>query len=324
VLVTDNNRRSPLPDKKYLFVLLATKSCQLKFEDLVIYSFLTYRAGTKHPAVAQRRIADNLGLCRTTVRRSLQRLEGLLLVKKTVADRWYALDPTDKVGWFVTIKSVNTAGWEWHRRFASFRMLVPRPKKKLPSRDRRPDAAGQADQVRPDGEDGAATGTAEAQDRPGCLTPRENAVLWKLHSWNTGRTLMVVTHQGLATQLRLNREAVCRALKELKAKGLVDDDLQATIKDGDGHYWFDAPRKLRRNPKAEASKSLGRRCRGGSSREAASLPISRTYSGCASGSTGTRRRCGRKATTAWTFVTTGKRRHSPFARATGDTSSASS
>jgi len=250
--VTDSNRRSPLPEKKYLFVLLATKSCQLKFEDLVVYSFLVYRAGTKHPAVAQRRIADNLGLCRTTVRRSLGRLEGLLLVKKTVDGRWHGLDPTDKAGWFVTIKSVNTAGWEWHKRFASFRMLVARPKKKLPSRDRRPDPAAQA---KTGGEEAPATGTAEAKDRRGCLTPRENAVLWKLHSWNVGRTLMVVTHQGLATQLRLNREAVCRALKQLKTKGLVDEDLQATVKDGDGHYWLDAPRKLRRNPKAEASKS---------------------------------------------------------------------
>ena len=176
-----------------------------------------------------------------------------MLAHKTVDDRWHGLAPTDKAGWFVTIKSVNTAGWEWHKRFASFRMLVARPKRQLPSRDRRPDPAGQ---VRPDGEDGAATGKAETQDRRGCLTPRENAVLWKLHSWNVGRTLMVVTHQGLATQLRLNREAVCRALKRLKTMGLVDDDLQATVKDGDRDYWFDAPRKLRRNPKTEASKGV--------------------------------------------------------------------
>jgi predicted transcriptional regulator len=98
VLVTANNRRSPLPDKKYFFILLATNSCQLKFEDLLVYSFLVYRAGTKHPTLAQRRIADNLGLCRTTVRRSLQRLQGLLLVKKTVDDRWHGLDPKDKAG----------------------------------------------------------------------------------------------------------------------------------------------------------------------------------------------------------------------------------
>ena len=61
-----------LPEKKYLFVLLATKHCQLKFEDLLVYSFFTYRAGTKHPAVTLRRIADNLGFCRPTVRQSLR------------------------------------------------------------------------------------------------------------------------------------------------------------------------------------------------------------------------------------------------------------
>jgi biotin operon repressor len=250
--VKDNNRQGPLPDKKYLFVLLATKSCQLKFEDLVIYSFLTYRAGTKHPTLAQRRIADNLGLCRTTVRQSLGRLQEQELAHKTDDGRWHGLDPKDKSGWFVTIKSVNTAGWDWNKRFANFRMLVARPKRQSPSRDRRPDPAGE---TRSGGADVSSTGTAEAKDRRDRLTPRENAVLWKLHSWNTGRTLMTVTHQGLATQLCLNREAVCRAIKELKALGLVDDDLQAVVKDEDRHYWLDAPRKLRRNPKAQASKS---------------------------------------------------------------------
>ena len=36
----------------------------------------------------------------------------------------------------------------------------------------------------------------------------------------------------------------------------MDEDLQATVKDGDRDYWFNAPRKLRRDPKAEVSKSL--------------------------------------------------------------------
>jgi biotin operon repressor len=249
--VTDK-KHGPLPDRKYLFVLLATKSCQLKFEDLLAYSFLAYRAGTQHPAVVQRRVADNLGLCRTTVRRSLQRLEKQQLAHKTDDGRWYALDPKDKSEWFVTIKSIDTTGWEWHKRFAGFKMYICRPKRQSPSRDRRPDPAGE---IRSAGADVPATGTVEAKDRRDRLTPRENAVLWKLHSWNTGRTLMTVTHQGLATQLCLNREAVCRAIKELKALGLVDDDLQAVVKEEDRGLWVDAPKKLRRNPDAKASKS---------------------------------------------------------------------
>ena len=250
-----DTRRRLLPDKKYLFVLLATKHCQIKFEDLLAYSFLAYRAGTQHPAVAQRRIADNLGLCRTTVRRSLRRLEKLALAKKTIDGRWCGIDPKDKSEWFVTVKSVNTAGWEWNKRFASFKMHVCRPRRMTVVSDRgqRPDPAGQ---VQPGGADASATGTVESQTWQRYLTPRENAVLWKIHSWNTGRVLMTVTHQGLATQLCLNREAVCRAIKRLKTKGLVDDNLQVTVKDEDRDHWLDAPAKLRRNPKAETPKSL--------------------------------------------------------------------
>jgi biotin operon repressor len=248
----DGKKRQLLPEKKYLFVLLATRHCQLKFEDLLAYSFLVYRAGTKHPAVAQRRIADNLGLCRRTVSQCMGRLEGLTLAKKTSHGRWYALDPQDKSGWFVGIRNINTAGWEWHKRFASFKMCGARPKRMataVPPPDR-------AEEPQPGGADGAATGLDKAQAGQDCLTPRENAVLWKLHSWNTGRMLMTVTHQGVATQLCLNREAVCRAVKELKGKGLLDDDLQVAVKDEHGHLWLDAPKKLRRNPKSEASKSL--------------------------------------------------------------------
>ena len=38
--MSDSNKKGPLPEKKYLFVLLATKSCQLKFDELLVYSFL--------------------------------------------------------------------------------------------------------------------------------------------------------------------------------------------------------------------------------------------------------------------------------------------
>jgi hypothetical protein len=255
--MTQNKKHGLLPDKKYLFVLLATKSCQLKFEDLLIYSFLMYRAGTTHPTVAQRRIADNLGFCRTTVRQSLRTLEELVLVGKTNEGRWYGVDPKEKSAWFVTIKKVNTAGWQWYKRFASFRMCIPRPKRMMPPENHPSpnDGNGQAkpaDSSLPIGGNGTPSGT-KAEN---CLTPRENAVLWKIHSWNTGRFLMTVTHQGIATQLCLHRETVCRVIKQLKNKKLLDDDLQATIKDGQHHYWLEAPKKLRRNPKTAAPSSL--------------------------------------------------------------------
>ena len=150
-----------------------------------------------------------------------------------------------------------------HRRMAvvqtvhSFRIYISRPKRMMPP-DTPPlpnDGSGQALPATPPlpvGENGAPSGTTDEK----YLTPRENAVLWKIHSWNTGRFLMTVTHQGVATQLCLQRESVCRAIKSLKRKVLLDDDLQATIKDGQHHYWMDAPKRLRRNPKTAAPSSL--------------------------------------------------------------------
>jgi hypothetical protein len=248
--VTDAKKQGLLPGKKYLFVLLPTKQCQLTFNELLLYSFLVYRAGTASPTVTQKRIAENLGLCKKTVRQSTATLEKLELAKKTNDGRWFAVEPTDKWAWFIVIKNINTAGWDWHKRFASFQLYLCRPKRMMTSgNDTSPE-------VQPQPGEGNGAGAEESQPRKGYLTPRENAVLWKIHSWNTGRMLMTVTHQGVATQLCLRREAVCRSIKALKAEGLLDDDLQATIKDEHLGYWRDAPDKVRRNPKAEVPQSL--------------------------------------------------------------------
>lgn len=71
------------------------------------------------------------------------------------------------------------------------------------------------------------------------LSPRQNAVLWLLRSWQ--KKGKVVTRQGMASQLRISRRTVISSVNTLTELGLWNGS--KVVVNGCLHYWQDAKTK---------------------------------------------------------------------------------
>jgi len=221
--VTDR-KHGPLPDKKYFLRLAGDQvvPAQIRGGLLVARSYVPCRnqAFRSRPAEDRRQpgayAARASGEACNGWRSSSSR-------QKTVNGRWYGLDPKDKVEWFVTIKNVNTGRLRVGTRSSQLQDACGPTEEKLPSRrDRRPDPAGQ---VRPDGEDGTTTGTAEAQVVELASPPREKRSAVEASLLEHGQDVDDPDPPGHGDPaMPQPRGGLPVPSKELRKKGLVDDD----------------------------------------------------------------------------------------------------
>ncbi len=183
--------------KRFVSMLLPRKDCQLDFNGLLVYSYLTYL--TKHGRHArQKAIARALGLHRvTTVGDTITNLLAFGLVE---AEGQAYLARDGQTAWFHQRKEA-TEHWHWIDRYAYYRLYLP------------------------------------AKGSP--LSPRQNALLWLLKSWQ--KKGKVISRQGHASQLRISRRTVSRSITTLTEMGLWDG--RKVTFEGHEHLWQDATTK---------------------------------------------------------------------------------
>lgn len=205
--------KTMLKHKRYLFMLNATAECELpNWNHLAVYSFLVYRAGMQNKSARIERIAKWLRLHWQTVQLALDDLQRLGLVAPLENGRYIAQEPSSSQwSWFLTV--TNTDNWAWHKRFASYRYYVTK-------------------------HIGADT-----------LTPRESAILCKVHSWQESG--LKINKKGFATQTLIAYRTVTAIFARLKARGLLDDQLRVAITEAQTRYWEDQHR-----PKTKPTNSL--------------------------------------------------------------------
>ena len=118
-----------LTNKKYYFIVEATKSCQLSFPARWVYSFLVFRTSVNKPA-AEACIFRNLGICNRAVKGYLAELREAGLLAE-VNDHYLASEPSEECWqWFVQKR--QSAALPWFQRFASYAVYVPNPHQRLP------------------------------------------------------------------------------------------------------------------------------------------------------------------------------------------------
>ena len=106
-------------NKRYILMLLPTKSCQLSFNELLAYSLIVYRSG-HGKGTTQRRITQEFGLAKGGRRNGKQRgiaktitqLQACGLVEKQ-GRLLYAKEPPQ--GWFHYKKNHESALAETHQ-----------------------------------------------------------------------------------------------------------------------------------------------------------------------------------------------------------------
>ena len=115
-----------LPGKKNVFFINATTECPMAFKELLVYSYLVYRAGQHNASISARRLSTILHIDRRTMRTTLNLLRTWELARQDQGGRWLGLEPTvEQWGWFSQVQSSNTSAWPWWRKFGYFPCYLP-------------------------------------------------------------------------------------------------------------------------------------------------------------------------------------------------------
>ena len=193
-----------LKDKKYYFLLDATKSCPLSFAARWTYSFLVFRTSANKPA-AEICICRNLGVSNRAVKNNLAELREAGLLAE-VNNRYLASEPSaDRWQWFV--QKDNAEALPWFQKFAYNPVYVPNSHQGMPL-----------------------THSALL------------SLLWSLQQRNGWRIrasgLATMLFPNLKRESR--KREVNRGIENLRKKGLLDECGKVTIEEKHHHLWRDA------------------------------------------------------------------------------------
>jgi hypothetical protein len=193
-----------LKDKKYYFLVDATKSCQLSFAARWVYSFLIFRTTVNKP-VAEICICRNLGISNRAVKGDLAELrEAGLLAEAN--NRYLAAEPSEeRWQWFVQKGKADAL--PWFQKFAYNPVYVPNPRQKMPL-------------------------THSALLSLAWSLRQRNG--WKFRA--SGLATMLFPD----LKRESGKRQVNRAAKSLRDKGLLDDRWNVTIEETHYHLWRDA------------------------------------------------------------------------------------
>jgi hypothetical protein len=186
----------------------------LSFSARWVYSFLVFRTSLNKPA-SEDCICRNLGTCNRAIKHYLQELQGAALLAE-VDKHYLANEPGEHREWFV--QKSNAKNLPWFQQFASYAVYVPNAHQGLP------------------------------------LT--HSALLSLVWSLKHGSGWLKIRTAGLVTMLfpDLSRPSakrqVNRAAKNLRDKGLLDDQWNVTIQQEHHRYWRDADQLV--NPRSRS------------------------------------------------------------------------